>query len=657
MDYSKAVGILVIACLWASVGEVAGDDSAGDWPAKGLVAMWSGQGNAADSAGKNHGRASSGVKYAPGISGLAFKLDGKDAHINIGSPAAVQVTGDQTIAMWLKPERIGIRQNPIAKAYGGEMTITLEVDGGLTYFYGTHGQNAHPYDHFLLASKVAKVGKWTHIAVVRDFKARKLRWYINGALKLERDAKYNKARASNLPLYIGKGYLKNYCGLIDEVCIWGRALSTNEIAAVVASVPLAAPVVPRNAKLDNIRLFDGSVLLGTVQNQDWPITTSYGKFKIPAARVVGFASTFTVSGPMSRPVTTSVRMLLLDGQVLVGKITEPQMQLRLTGGQMLKIPIAQTRQFGYCIGAKKPLGAGEVCKANKKFPATVVLRSGDHLAWDSSGMKIRFKSVYGPLDLAPEVVSSIAPAESNMWRVNLKDSSLILGTPAAEELKLKLELGKEITVPSRNIMYLTLPGAIVKPTDSTTVVLSHGDRLAGRLSDKVLTVRTRYGTVHIPTADVWRIESLANGTSKLTMQNSTVLRCQLLDHSLDMVLASGFKFSVRTDRIVSIIASRKLPAELVAKIEALIKELGGTSAAKRKAASQKLIAMGKDILIVLKRHSNSTNPVVKKGVKEVIDTLEGKVKPKTTIQLDHNGIDIPMPVTSVGGNRSGSITV
>ena len=435
MNYSKAAGILVIACLWASVGQAADGDSAGNWPSEGLVAMWSGQGNAADSAGKNHGRASGGVKYAPGISGLAFKLDGKDAHINVGSPAVVQITGDQTIAMWLKPERLGVRQNPIAKAYGGEMTITLEEDGGLTYFYGTHGQNAHPYDHFLLAGNVVNTGKWTHIAVVRDFKARKLRWYINGILKLTRDAKYNKARASNLPLYIGKGYLKNYCGLIDEVCIWARALSAPEVAAVVASVPLAAPVVPRNAKLDNIRLFDGSVLLGTVQNQDWPITTSYGKFKIPAARVVGFASRFSVSAPTSRPATTVVRMLLVDGQVLVGKITEPQMQLMLTGGQMLKIPIAQTRQFGYCIGAKKPAGAGEIHKADVKFPATVVLRSGDHLAWDGSGTKIRFKSNYGILDLRSDAVSNITPVESNMWRVNLKDSSLILGTPASEELK------------------------------------------------------------------------------------------------------------------------------------------------------------------------------------------------------------------------------
>jgi len=624
MDYSKAVGILVIACFWASVGEVAGGEPAGKWPSKGLVAMWSGQGNAADSAGKNHGRASGGVKYAAGISGLAFNLDGKSAHINVGSPAGVQVTGDQTIAMWLKPERLGVRQNPIAKAYGGEMTITVEPDGRLNYFYGISGRNAEAFDAFTLPRSFVDAGKWTHIAVVRDFKARKLRWYINGEVKQARDAKFNKARASSLPLYIGKGHEENYCGLIDEVCIWNRAINASEVAAVVASVPLAAPVVPRGAKQDSIRLLDGSVLLGAVQNENWPITTSHGKFEIPAARVVGLASMVTLPAPASRPVTTDVRMLLTDGQVLVGALGESHVQLKLPNGQLLKVPVARIKQCGYRIAREKPACVGEVRKADKKFPATAVLRNGDHLAWESSDMKMRFDSVYGLLDLDPRILASIAPAGDNRWCVGLKGSSLILGSLAAGKLKLKLQLGKEITVPSRSVMYLTCPGAVAKPTNATTIVLSHGDRLVGTLSDKVLTVRTAEGKIHIPTADVWLAESQANGTAKLTMQNLTVLRCQLLDDNLDMVLASGFKFSVRTDRIVSITASQKLPADLIAKIEAIVKELGDPSEAKRKAAAQKLIAMGKGVLVVLKRHSKSKNPAIGNGVKEVIDMLEGK---------------------------------
>ena len=450
-------------------------------------------------------------------------------------------------------------------------------------------------------------------------------------MKLQGPTKYDSAKASSLPLYIGKGAtLVNYCGLIDEVGIWNRALSAAEISAVVSSAALVAPVVLRDAKLDSVRPFDGSVLLGTIENQGWSITTSYGKFKIPAVRVVGFLSKVTAPAVTSRSVSSDLRMVLIDGQVLTGRLAARLVQLKLPNGQVLKIPVAQIKQCGYRISPERPASAGEVRKADAKFPATVVLSSGDHLAWwDSSGTTIRLKSACGILDLRPEVVSTIATAGNNVWRVNLKDSSSILGALASAELKLKLKLGREISVPSRNVAFLTFPGAVAKPTDATTVLLRNGDRLLGKVGDKQLAVRTDYGSVDVPMTKIWKIRCQADGKAELTMQSLTVLSGKLTTGSLAMVLGSGLKLSVAVDQIASIAFPRKLPAELVGKIEALIKELGDASAAKRKAAVQKLIAMGKDILVVLKRQSKSKNAAINKGVKEVIDTLEGRGKPPT----------------------------
>jgi hypothetical protein len=101
----------------------------------------------------------------------------------------------------------------------------------------------------------------------------------------------------------------------------------------------------------------------------------------------------------------------------------------------------------------------------------------------------------------------------------------------------------------------------------------------------------------------------------------------LSDGSLAMILGSGVKLDVPLGRVNSITFPRKLPADHVAKIEALVKELGDASAAKRNAASQKLIAMGKDILVVLKRPRAVAGGQVANGVKKVIDTLEGKPAP------------------------------
>jgi hypothetical protein len=623
----KAVGVIVSACLWAfaaSASPAAGGVYDRNWPSEGLVSRWSGEGNAKDVMGRHHGRVVGSVKYAKGMSGKAFSLDGR-AYIDMGNPAGLRITGNQTVALWMKPARLGLRQNLLAKAVGGEGVFNLEPGGSVNYYYGISGGRNNPYDCMAVGTN-AKVGKWTHIALVRDFKARKLRWYINGVLKMEKVPKFTTAKASNHSLYIGKGYVNNYSGLIDEVCIWGRALTAAEISAVVSSVPLAAPTVSRNAKLDIVRPLDGSVLLGTIENKDWSITTSYGKFKIPPARVVGFLSKPAAGAATSRPASSDVQMVLIDGQVLAGRLSAPVVLLKLPNGQVLKIPIALIKQCGYRIGPEKPVAIPGVGNSDEKFPATAVLDSGDLLAWDCSGMRIRLKSVHGTLDLRPEIISTIALACDDMWHVNLKDSSSISGILASAKLKLKLKLGKEISVPIRNVASLTFPGAIAKPPDAATVLLNSGDRLLGKVSDKQLAVRTDYGTVNVPMTDIWKIKLLADHTAELTMQSLTVLRGKLTAGTLAMVLGSGVKFSVPVDQIVSITFPRKLPPELVRKIEALIKELGDASSAKRKAAVKKLIAMGKDILIVLKRHSNSTSPAVSKGVKEVIDTLEGRVK-------------------------------
>jgi hypothetical protein len=203
-----------------------------------------------------------------------------------------------------------------------------------------------------------------------------------------------------------------------------------------------------------------------------------------------------------------------------------------------------------------------------------------------------------------------------------------MGTLAIEKFKLKLKLGKDISVSSSNVRFLAFPGAIVTSPDAATVLLENGGRLSGKPSDKKLTVQTDYGVVSVSMTDLWTLRRLPDGKAKLTMQTSSVVTGKLTAASLAMILGSGVKLNVPVEQIKLIAFPRKLPAETVAKIEALIKELGDESAAKRKAAAQKLIAMGTDALIVLKRHSNSTNPAISKGVREVIDTLEGRVKPK-----------------------------
>jgi hypothetical protein len=181
-----------------------------------------------DLSGKENDGAVHGGTVERGPAGEALRLDGKADFVEFGSPASLQVTGSLTISLWLRPARLGLRQNPLAKAYGGEGTMTLEPDGRINFYYGRAGGNASPYASLGMTQPLS-VSHWAHLALVRDLEKKKVAWYKNGRKTDEQPAAYASAVASALPLMLGRGYVKPFGGTIDEVAIFGRALSEAEI--------------------------------------------------------------------------------------------------------------------------------------------------------------------------------------------------------------------------------------------------------------------------------------------------------------------------------------------------------------------------------------------------------------------------------------------
>ncbi|MBE0638302.1 MAG: choice-of-anchor D domain-containing protein, partial [Bacteroidales bacterium] len=170
-----------------------------------------------------------GSFYSVQSQNYALTFDGSGDFVNFGNPAGLQITGSQTIEMWIHPYSMNARRNPIAKAYAGEGTMTLETDGTISYFYGTGGGNNSPYQGF--SSPPIPVNDWTHIALVRDLSAMKLYWYFNGVQVAVADAQYPNAQSGTLPFYIGRGYVSDFHGMLDEVRIWNIARSASDIAA------------------------------------------------------------------------------------------------------------------------------------------------------------------------------------------------------------------------------------------------------------------------------------------------------------------------------------------------------------------------------------------------------------------------------------------
>ncbi len=175
----------------------------------------------------------------PGLDGGNLHFHGGQS-VDLGNPVALQLTDSQTIEFWIRPDDFNSRQNPYAKAYAGEGTMTLETDGTVNYFYGTGGGNNSPYQTFNTGAAL-RVGQWQHIALVRDFTStpKQLRWYIDGQLVAQTEASYFPAAASSLPLTLGTGYAGDFRGSLDELRLWNVARSAADIASNLGH-PLSA---------------------------------------------------------------------------------------------------------------------------------------------------------------------------------------------------------------------------------------------------------------------------------------------------------------------------------------------------------------------------------------------------------------------------------
>jgi hypothetical protein len=213
--------------------------------------------------------------------GAGFTLGNGGPRVTVNSSASLQITGDQTISFWLKPDApVGNgRQNPVAKAYAGEGTITLEPNATFNYYYGINGTDGATYQG-VTSSSVVAASTWQLITLVRDFDAVNpdvITWFLNGTQFNTTAATYDPAVAGNQPLYLGSGYTNSLDGQLDDVVLLDEALSLNEIKSLYSlganpTNPLSATYdVPDMYQLWSI--FDGGIgSEGIVNGEIWRYT-------------------------------------------------------------------------------------------------------------------------------------------------------------------------------------------------------------------------------------------------------------------------------------------------------------------------------------------------------------------------------------------------
>jgi hypothetical protein len=176
---------------------------------------------------------------AQGHSGGAAKFDGT-GYLQIDEPALFDAP-DITVDLWEKPATVSGRRGLIAKRFEGSLAplIISQVNDSINF------EAASPDEHWSFnfgGPSVLRVGQWTRVTVVAK-QGEGVKLYLDGKLAVEK--KDPDLRAQNAqPLIIGReawggdpvdsskpGF---FMGDIDEVRIWTRALSAEEVAKAEA---------------------------------------------------------------------------------------------------------------------------------------------------------------------------------------------------------------------------------------------------------------------------------------------------------------------------------------------------------------------------------------------------------------------------------------
>ena len=216
-------------------------------------ARWSGEGNANDSRGGNHGTLVKEVAFVPGVAGQAFSFDGRESYAEFNPYIGNFGPGDFSIEAWLwRAEAQRVPVPFLIREFDHDFLVSNnrwndhyiyirgdEDSRGLSMGIDAAGRaqvelNSGIEVAHLASREALSLQTWHHLALVRQ--GIEIRLYVDGHL----DAAQATERVLDLvlptPLYLGAapGRKRFFSGRIDEVALHNHALSPGQISATYA---------------------------------------------------------------------------------------------------------------------------------------------------------------------------------------------------------------------------------------------------------------------------------------------------------------------------------------------------------------------------------------------------------------------------------------
>ena len=176
----------------------------------------------------------------------ALSFDGMNDYVDLGRPLNLSLTGTVSIEFWVRPNSLSAGS---LVRFGGGESSTLEADN-LLYNIAMSSSPGHlAFGHefgsigqansYVTGSSLLQAGNWHHVALVRDGVIRTYRLYVDGVALPFILFSNNASGGSNATLTIGgtgqTGSTAWFDGVIDEVRIWNRSLSQQQIMQNMSS--------------------------------------------------------------------------------------------------------------------------------------------------------------------------------------------------------------------------------------------------------------------------------------------------------------------------------------------------------------------------------------------------------------------------------------
>jgi alpha-tubulin suppressor-like RCC1 family protein len=205
---------------------------------RGLVAYYPLDDDTRDHSGSGADATNSGASPTTGKVGGAYWFDGSSTYLT----ATRTIQDDYTICAWIKTSSVGngdahyqtmpIYDSEVEFVIANDLGFGVNSQGMIAFGNGQAGMG----DYTVTGATAVNVDRWTHVCGVRVKATGELSVYVDGIP----DGAGNGSTASlsaNPNARIGYGYdhdgqVRYWDGAIDEVAIWDRPLSTQEVLAL-----------------------------------------------------------------------------------------------------------------------------------------------------------------------------------------------------------------------------------------------------------------------------------------------------------------------------------------------------------------------------------------------------------------------------------------